>query len=138
MKPENLERRMAEQPFRGLPAEWREGILAAARAERPEAPSRVRNTWVPDLRDIFWPAPRLWAAIACSWAVMLALALFSASRAGSPEPAGLSLGWNLRQQQRLLAELGALSASEPARSQPGHEAFPGQPHSELNPGFGRG
>ena len=138
MNPENLERHMARQPFRQVPEGWREGILAAARAERPEAPFPVRRAWGPALRDIFWPAPRVWAAIACSWAVMLALALLSASPAGSPEPAGPSLGWNLRQQQKLLAELGALSASETARSRPAREAFPGQPHSKLNPGFGRG
>ena len=138
MKPENLERRMARQPFREVPKDWREEILAAARAERPEVPCRVRNTWGLALREIFWPAPRLWAAIACSWAVMLALAAVSASPVGSPEPAISSLGWNLRQQQKLLAELVAVPGHEPKDARPDHEELPSQPHSELNPGFGRG
>jgi hypothetical protein len=138
MKPENLERRMARQPFREVPKDWREGILAATCAERLEAPCRVRNTWGLALREIFWPAPRLWAAIACCWTVMLALAAVSASPVGSPEPAISSLGWNLRQQQKLLAELVALPCHESKDARPDREKLPNQPHSELNHGFSRG
>lgn len=78
MNPEEFESRLQRMPLKQPPGEWREEILAAAStvaADVNQRTSSVRElkfaaTWQQRLRDLFWPHPVAWGAMAAVWLVI--------------------------------------------------------------------
>ena len=116
MKPDfEFERKLQATRLKGLPAEWRGEILAAARSLAPtpatqpvKASVQVAGWWSGFIR-IFDPYPRAWAGLAAVW-----LVIFGLSQAGSPggqKPAAMAaqvtpeMLADLKPQQKLYAEL---------------------------------
>ena len=130
---EQFERRLSRQPLRPVPAEWREEILAAATAGHPSRAARhsFLSTLNAQLSTLLWPHPRAWAGLAAVWLVILAVDFSArdrppavAEKSASPSPEVMV---ELRQQQRLLAELiGPRDPSDADRS----KSFVPHPRSE--------
>lgn len=108
---EQFERRLSRQPLRPAPAGWRDEILAVAALHQP---SRVKrhsflSTLNSQLSTLFWPHPVAWAGLAAVWIFILAVDFSAGDQTPavaekySPPPAEVMV--ELRQQQRLLAEL---------------------------------
>lgn len=106
---DQFEKRLQRQPLREIPSAWRKEILSAAEAAvaspHSSAASRSSSWW----RELFWPCPQAWAALAAVWLVILAASLVTretpamASRQITPpSPQVREL---LKQQGQLLAEL---------------------------------
>jgi len=104
-----FEQRLNCQPLRQVPPEWREEILgAAARASRVEHHSFL-STLNSQLSTILWPHPVAWGGLAAVWILIFTVDFSvrdrtpSVAERYSPAPAEVVV--ELRQQQRLLAEL---------------------------------
>ncbi|MGA3145179.1 MAG: hypothetical protein ABSF10_19430 [Verrucomicrobiota bacterium] len=146
MKPDELEQKLSRQPFRQVPAEWREEILAAADVNRRQATSckvgreftsaatrrSLLSTLNAQLSTLLWPHPKAWAGLAAIWILILAVnfsvrdkAPVVAEKSATPSPEVMV---ELRQQQRMLAELiGPRDTSVADRSKP----LVPQPRSEC-------
>ncbi len=146
MNADDFEKRLQRQPFRQVPADWRENILSPARRAPASAQPARTTPCVPSSRAILstlksqllaflWPSPQAWAALAVIWVALLAFNLgvrFAgapvASRAKSSAPQVL-MAW--QEQNRLLAELiGPPDTTVADRPKP---ATP-RPRSERRPG----
>ena len=121
-----FEQRLKRQPLRQAPADWREEILTMAREAQP---LRQTATVQGDslfsvlnrrLASLLWPHPVAWGGLAAVWVLIFA-AHFSiedkapvmAEKALPPSPEVVA---ELRQQQRMLAELiGVSDASDADR-----------------------
>jgi hypothetical protein len=136
MKPDDFEQKLQRQPLKGIPAEWRGEILAAttgreSRVESREQEGRWPSTLVSRLSSLLWPHPAAWAGLAAIWILILAVNFSmrdpSPVRAEKSSPPSPEVIVELRQQQRLLAELiGPRDASDADRS----KSFVPQPRSE--------
>jgi hypothetical protein len=121
---EQFENRLSRQPVKPVPPTWRAEILSAAeRATDSVHASRITHH-VPWWRELFWPCPQAWAALATAWLLIVGLNVVSreslpptvVSRAVPPSPQIRDL---LKQQERLFAELvGPLEASPADRPKP--------------------
>jgi hypothetical protein len=108
---EQFEQRMKQQSFRKIPGEWRGEILVAADVNRRKAVRAFTSaaTTGSRLREIFWPHPKAWAALATIWIFIFALN-FSirdkspvvAEKVLPPSPEVVA---ELRQQKLLFAQL---------------------------------
>jgi len=121
MKPDDLEDRIARQPWRPIPAEWREEILAAVRqarrlAQTPTVASPtpgwrlLLSTLNSQLSTFLWPSPKAWAGLAALWIVILGVNLAARDTTPAPgakpaAPPSRELLQALAEQKRLLAEL---------------------------------
>ena len=107
---DQFEKRLQRPPLREVPPAWREEILEAARgAASARHASRIAHH-VPRWRELFWPCPQAWAALAAVWLVIFALNF--AARDPSPAPharqAALpsrEMREMLKAQEQLFAEL---------------------------------
>ena len=134
---DNFEQRLSGQPLRRVPAEWREEILATAgRAASGERRGQGRfepSTLVSRLSTIFWPHPVAWAGLAAIWIFILGVDF--SQRDGAPvfaeshSPPPVEIIVEVRQQQRLLAEL--LGPRETREAEQLRIFFP-RPRSELH------
>jgi len=117
MKTDDFEEQLRQQPFRKVPAEWRQEILGRAQqaAERcsPAEVQEVRECraalsfW----REWLWPSPKAWGALACIWVLLFLTGFWTSEFA----PANGTTGWSLelspekvmalREQRLLRAEL---------------------------------
>jgi len=115
MKPDDFESRLSRQPLRQIPAGWRGEILSAAREGQTIRHSSfvIRRSWLSTLNSqlstIFWPHPKAWAGLAAVWILIFAVDFsvrdkspVRAEKAAPPSPEVIA---ELRQQQRMLAEL---------------------------------
>jgi len=142
MKPDDFEQKLQRQPLRQVPAEWRGEILVAADVNRRNRPvreftfaatpfRRLLSTLNAQLSTILWPHPKAWAGLAAIWILILAVNFSmrdpSPVRAQKSSPPSPEVIVELRQQQRLLAELiGPRDIREADRS----KSFVPQPRSE--------
>ena len=131
MNPDDkIEARLQRQPPRALPAEWRAEILSAARtASEPRQAAPRRSWW----REMFWPHPVAWGALASVWVVILGANL--ATREPERVVAGRlaptpELREMLHEQERLLAELVG-----PSEKTDMDRPKPNAPRSQRRPEF---
>ena len=131
---EQFEQRLSRQPVRPIPARWRAEILAVAR-QQSGVESRGReprgfSPLVAKFLTVLWPHPQAWACLAAIWIFIFAVdfsirdktpGVTEKSAPPSPEVAA-----ELRQQQRLLAEL---IGSGPAREAEAPKPFLPRPRS---------
>lgn len=126
---DSFEARLKRQPWRRVPAAWRNEILAAARPLQPTRPSLFAT--------LFWPHPKAWAALAAVWLLVLGLnftnrdasAVVSAREVVKPSEQVREL---LRQQEQMLAELnGPAELSQTVPAIP----LPPQPRSQRRDEF---
>ena len=118
---EQFENRLSRQPLREVPGEWRGEILVAADVNR----RKVREftfaaTVASGLRQIFWPAPAAWAALAAVWIFIFAVNFLMrdktpvvAEKVLPPSPEVVAA---LRQQKILFAEL--IGSSDAREAEP--------------------
>lgn len=105
---DDFESELRRQPFRPVPAAWRNEILAAAR-QASEGPAMPRFSLAAILRDWLWPHPVAWGGLAAAWVLIFALNLAATGSApliGWPAAgsfASFSSYWQA--QQRLVSEL---------------------------------
>jgi hypothetical protein len=79
MNMDNFEKRLQRQPWRQVPGEWREEILAAASApERRVAADKAIPLW----RLIFARFPVAWGALAAVWIALIAINVLLFGSAG--------------------------------------------------------
>jgi hypothetical protein len=67
-----FEKQLAKEPLKSVPMEWRAQILNAAKAHEPRdirAPEARPLGW---LRELLWPCPQAWGALAAVWIVIAA------------------------------------------------------------------
>ena len=117
---DEFEQFLKEQPLSRPPANWRREILAAA-----SAPAPAESWW----RQLFWPAPVAWAAVAALWLLIVGLNL-AARPARSPATARSTVPVSeiavaLAEKRELLHEL-ANDNRTPAQ----HLSVP-SPHGKL-------
>jgi hypothetical protein len=141
-KPDPFENRLASQPLRRPPPEWRNEILAAAMRSQSafdQLPtSGIQRGFFARLSEFLWPSPVAWGGLAATW---LALLAFSAttpagtmSTAKAPPVSAEQLRYAFRDQNQLLKELiGPQETTEPAR----RPAPATKPRSELKASYGR-
>jgi hypothetical protein len=105
-----LEQKLSRQPLKEIPGGWRAEILMAAESViRPQKRNRDRSSPILRLRELFWPNPKAWAALAAVWIFIFALNF--SMRDKSPvlgekvSPPSPEMVVELKQQQRLFAEL---------------------------------
>lgn len=111
-----FEKQLAEQPLKSVPTEWRTQILKEARAQATrDVPARAAQPWS-WLRELFWPCPQAWAALAAVWMVMAVFQFMTpASSVSGGEVAGNSVT-SVSEQRRELARL--LDATAGQKEQP--------------------
>lgn len=67
MSTEDFEKKLQQARMREIPAAWRGEILDGLRKELEAEAARLRGSW----RDLLWPSPLAWAALACIWCGIL-------------------------------------------------------------------
>ncbi|MGH9594236.1 MAG: hypothetical protein ACRD5L_14185 [Bryobacteraceae bacterium] len=133
---DQFEQRLRRQPLREIPSAWRGEILAAAGANRRNEPAReltLAALLKLRLRELLWPAPQAWAALAAIWLVLLGASLGSYESSSATEarrftPLSPEVRQLLKQQEQLLAELVGPSEKSVA-DRP--KSFAPQPRSEF-------
>jgi len=84
MNQDEFESRLQRTPLKQIPGEWRDEILAAAFTVAVDIDRRITPirapaftaTWPRHLRELFWPHPIAWSALAAIW-LMIAVAQFA-------------------------------------------------------------
>ena len=117
MNPDAFEQRLARQPLRAVPEDWRAEILGAVGPAEPGRLPVVREvragagSW---WRDWLWPAPTAWAGLAAIWLVVAGLNFAATERGPRPviPPAALASYWAA--QQQFMAELLRVPPVDPA------------------------
>lgn len=104
----NFEQSLKANPIRRVPEKWREEILASARQQLVKKESPVPS--LPWWMGWLWPSPVAWAAVACTWLLILGLnfASLPSSAETSAAIAALPPGAiqkALLQQQQIVQEL---------------------------------
>jgi hypothetical protein len=121
---EQFENRLRRQPVKPVPPAWRAEILSAAERATDSAHASRITHHVPWWRELFWPFPQAWAALASAWLLIVGLNVVSheslpstiAAQTAPPSPQMREL---LKQQERLFAELvGPLDSSVADRPKP--------------------
>jgi len=80
MKPEEIEKRIADAPESKLPADWRSEILSSAEAARESVPDAAPNNtglawWI--WRELLRPLRHGWSALAVLWVILLGAQLLT-------------------------------------------------------------
>jgi hypothetical protein len=116
---EPFEQRLARQPLKPIPADWRAEILrksrlAAGQKNKLAGPaSLAQENWLLTLNQklstLLWPHPKAWAALAAIWVLILIMNFSTreqtpvmAEKASPPSPEVMA---ELKKQQLLFAEL---------------------------------
>ena len=110
-----FEKQLVNRPLKSVPAEWQAQILKEARAASgAPVPSALPLSW---LRELLWPNPQAWGALAAIW---IAMAAFQFMTPGTPPAGGGAIAKNpvpsITEQRRELARL--LEAASGKQDQP--------------------
>ena len=118
-----FEQKLSRQSLKQIPAEWRAEILIAAKSavvlQRRNDDGSNPNPilW---LRELFWPNPKAWAALATIWIFIFALNFsmrdkmpMVAEKVSPPSPEVVA---ELRQQKLLFAQL--IGSSDAREAEP--------------------
>ena len=101
-----FEKQLASQPVKSIPAEWRAQILGAARAQAGREIPAARVQPLSWLRDLLWPGPQAWGALAAVWIVV---AVFHFITPGAARASGETMARtkviSVAEERRELAEL---------------------------------
>jgi hypothetical protein len=110
---EPFEERLAQQPLKPIPGDWRAEILRETRRHASSIAARPETNWLSTLNQklstLLWPHPKAWAGLATVW-VLLLLLNFSlrdqkpatVEKISPPSPEVMA---ELKQQRQLFAEL---------------------------------
>jgi hypothetical protein len=135
-----FEQLLKRQSLRQAPAEWRKEILAAANEVLPAQSSRpaAAHSFLAILRQrlssLLWPHPVAWGGLAAIWIFIFAVNFSTRDRA--PEmaektsPPSPEVTAELRQQQRLYAELIGITSSADSTDADRPKTFAPRPRSE--------
>ena len=141
MKPDEFEQKLSRQPLRQVPAAWRGEILSAARAAQaiPHESRVTHHSWLStvnhQLSTVFWPHPKAWAGLAAVWVCIFVLNF--STRDGGPvqaeksAPPSPEMVAELRQQQKMLAELVGATELRVANRQPVFSPKPRSEHANV-------
>jgi hypothetical protein len=116
---EPFEQRLARQPLKPIPTDWRAEILRASRLAAGQknrlagAASLAAENWLSTLNQklstILWPHPQAWAGLAAVWVLILVMNFsmrgqrpVMAEKASPPSPEVVA---ELKKQQLFFAEL---------------------------------
>jgi hypothetical protein len=97
---------LASQPLKSVPPEWRAQVLNEARARVPrDVPVSTAQPllW---LRELFWPNPQAWGALAAVW-IVIAVFRFTTPGAATANSSALAKNQviSVSEQRRELANL---------------------------------
>jgi hypothetical protein len=67
-----FEKQLANQPLKSVPTEWRAQILKKARAQATGDVRATESRPLSWLRELLWPCPQAWGALAAVWIVIAA------------------------------------------------------------------
>lgn len=129
MNSDPFEEFLKNQQPRQLPPEWRNQILAAARAVRPESreskagPASFLSRLNYRLSTLLWPSPAAWAGVTAVWLVIAGLNLAARQDATPitkrPPRASAQVLVLVREQNRLVSEiLGPADQPVPVQPKP--------------------
>ena len=132
MNSDEFEKKLARQKFRGVPTEWRavilQGAVHAVHTTRPAGQGEGGNaSW---WRELLWPCPQAWAALAAAWVCILGLNAAigeDAPARKSSESFQREAAMAITERRRELAEL--LDLVEPPQDR---LEIPPKPRSENN------
>jgi hypothetical protein len=135
MNSNDFEKKLARQPMRAVPGEWRARVLREAVAavcdRRGLAQSERRSQTAATVwwRELLWPRPTAWAGLAAAWVI---IAVFHAAT-----PAAPVVAWQMTAPQETIRhfaeqrrELAALLSSSSEIAAPQQPKLPG-PRSQL-------
>lgn len=127
---ESFERRLQNQPLKPVPPAWRDEIMAAAQVATTSGHAARITHHVPWWRELFWPHPTAWAALAGVWLFMfgahLAVREETPIRFAHQSAPSRQMRELLKEQVQLFAELTDAKANRDA-DRP--KAVAPQPHS---------
>ena len=133
---ESFERRLQTQPLKPVPSAWRGEILAAAQSAAASRSASQLAQSVPWWRELFWPHPTAWAALAAVWLFMfgahLAVREETPVRFAHQSPSSPQMRELLKEQIQLFAELTEPKANRDAVRP---KSVAPQPHSSRRGNF---
>lgn len=106
---DDFEKYLSRQQMRSVPESWRGEILAQAEAKPEEVAAEPALPW---WRQLFWPSPVVWSAVACAWVCIIGLNI-----ASRPEAAAGSATADLYPRMMIARHTGA-SARPAAKAPP--------------------
>jgi len=112
----DFEKQLAGRPLKSVPAEWRAQVLGAARAQERavEVPaSRQPLSW---LRELFWPNPKAWGALAAVWIVIAAFQFSTPAGPSSNAAVAKAPITSVMEQRRELAKAIEAASGKPEPS----------------------
>ena len=89
MKMDDFEKELKRQPLRPIPPDWKRRILLSADREDNSDQKQIRAGWSVSIRELLWPAPAAWSALAAIWIVIagLRMASMDSEKPGAPAQA---------------------------------------------------
>ena len=113
----DFEKQLANQPLKTVPSEWRAQILQEAKAQAPRdisAQDARPRGW---LRELFWPCPQAWGALAALWIVIVVFKSMTPGAAPANDyPIAKSHVPSVPEQRRELANLLGINPDKSRRS----------------------
>jgi hypothetical protein len=101
MNSNDFEKKLREQSWQEIPGHWQKQILDAARLGEVQ---KEKTDWKERLGQFFWPHPKVWAALATVWVILL-FANMSGEETSEVSPNSLVASPSFAEQLQLRAEL---------------------------------
>src|SRR5262245_35883763 len=96
----DFEHELKKQPLRRVPSYWRVEILAAAAVAKPV----IRKGW--QWRDLLWPSPKAWGALAASWVLIICFNIATRETTSDATPeTQVQMRMAVEQKRNLQAEI---------------------------------
>ena len=127
----DFEKRLKRQPLREIPSDWKKDILSTATQAAEGRSVPIACSW---WRELLWPCPQAWGALAAVWVVIFGLQ-FASRQSGTPQSiqvvdATAPTVFALYRENQMLAQSDRhLPAPTPAAEPP--KVFVPRPRSEF-------